>query len=65
MIDPTELTEGQEFRVRNERGVFVFRGIDSDGSIRCFGGAQGRASWRNFRADAVTKVLKKQTSRAN
>lgn len=63
MIDPATLTDGQEFRVRSERGVFVFRGIDSDGSVRCFGGAQGRGSWRNFRPERISTVLKKKTPR--
>lgn len=63
MIEPNKLTEGQEFKVRGERGTFVFRGIDSDGSIRCYGGALGRASWRNFRAETITKVIRKKAPR--
>lgn len=65
MIDPTTLIEGQEFRVRNERGTFVFRGIDNDGSIRCYGGALGRGSWRNFKPDAVSKVIRKKNTADN
>ena len=63
MIDPTTLTEGQEFRVRGQRGTFVFRGIDADGSVRCYGGPTGRGSWRNFRADAILKVVRKKQQR--
>ena len=63
MIDPTTMTEGQEFKIRGERGTFVFRGIDVDGSVRCFGGAVGRTRWRNFRSERITKVIrKKQTA---
>lgn len=52
------MTDGQEFRVKGERGVFVFRGLDNDGSIRCFGGAMGHGAWRNFTPDRVSKVIK-------
>lgn len=62
MIDPTILRDGQEFKVRHQRGVFVFRGINLDGSIRCFGGAVGRGSWRNFRPETVSKVIKKKVT---
>jgi hypothetical protein len=63
MIDPSSLIEGQEFRVSNERGTFVFKGVDSDGSVRCYGGTQGYGLWRNFRPDRITKVLKKKPER--
>lgn len=58
MIDPTSLHDGQVFKVKGERGTFVFRGFDSDGSIRCFGGAMGHGSWRNFAPDRVSKIIK-------
>jgi hypothetical protein len=54
------MTDGQEFKVRGERGTFVFRGIDTDGSVRCFGGSLGHGSWRNFKAERITKVLRKK-----
>lgn len=60
MIDLSKLTDGQEFRVRGERGIFVFRGIDTDGSVRCYGGALGHGSWRNFHIDKITKVIRKK-----
>lgn len=63
MIDPTTFTEGQEFRVRNERGTFLFRGIDKDGSVRCYGGALGKGSWRNFKPDSISKVIRKKKTR--
>lgn len=63
MIDPRQMTDGQEFRVRNERGVFIFKGIDSDGSVKCYGGPMGRGSWRNFRPENITAILKKKPPR--
>jgi hypothetical protein len=63
VIDPTTLTDGQQFKVRGERGVFAFRGIDADGSIRCYGGATGRGLWRNFNAEQLSKVIKNKQQR--
>lgn len=60
MIDLTKLTDGQEFKVRGERGVFVYRGIDTDGSVRCYGGVTGHGSWRNFTPDKISKVIRKK-----
>lgn len=49
--------DGDRFKVSGHRGVFVFRGWNSDGSVRCFGGVQGRESWRSFRVQAGLKPL--------
>lgn len=59
------MTDGQEFRVKGERGVFAYRGIDTDGSVRCYGGAIGRGLWRNFQPNQITKIVKSKPTRDN
>ena len=44
----------QRFRVAGLRGWFVFRGWNPDGSVRCFGGVQGREKWRSFPVERIT-----------
>jgi len=63
LIDPATFTEGQEFKVRGKRGSFIFKGINADGSVCCYGGASGRGLWRNFHADQITKVIRKKPPR--
>lgn len=53
--------DGDRFKVSGVRGVFVFRGWNPDGSVRCFGGVQGRQCWRDF---PVTAGLKPLSSKA-
>jgi hypothetical protein len=49
--------DGDRFKVAGHRGVFVFRGWNADGSVRCFGGVQGRQSWRSFPVSAGLKPI--------
>jgi hypothetical protein len=51
-------SDGDRFKVAGLRGVFVYRGINSDGSVRCFGGVQGREKWRSFPISAGLKPLR-------
>lgn len=51
------LRDGDRFKVANLRGVFVFRGWNLDGSVRCFGGVSGREKWRSFPVSAGLKPL--------
>ena len=50
-------SDGERFKVAGLRGVFVYRGINADGSVRCFGGVQGREKWRSFPISAGLKAL--------
>ena len=50
-------SDGERFKVAGLRGVFVYRGINADGSVRCFGGVQGREKWRSFPVSAGLKPL--------
>jgi hypothetical protein len=50
--------DGDRFKVANLRGVFVYRGMNPDGSVRCFGGVQGREKWRSFPVSAGLKPLR-------
>jgi len=43
------LPEGMAIRVDGERGVFLVRGLGTDGSITCVGGESGH--WRSFRPE--------------
>jgi len=43
------LPEGMAIRVDGERGVFLVRGMGTDGSITCVGGESGH--WRSFRPE--------------
>jgi len=49
--------DGDLFKVAGLRGVFVFRGWNPDGSVRCFGGTRGRERWRSFPVSAGLKPL--------
>jgi hypothetical protein len=49
--------DGDRFKVASQRGVFIFRGWNPDGSVRCFGGTQGRERWRSFPVSAGLKPL--------
>jgi hypothetical protein len=51
-------SDGERFKVAGLRGVFVYRGINADGSVRCFGGVQGREKWRSFPISAGLKPLR-------
>jgi hypothetical protein len=51
-------SDGERFKVAGLRGVFVYRGINADGSVRCFGGVQGREKWRSFPVSAGLKPLR-------
>ena len=50
-------SDGDRFKVAGLRGVFVYRGLNRDGSVRCFGGMQGREKWRSFPVSAGLKPL--------
>ena len=43
------LPEGMAIRVDGERGVFLVRGLGTDGSVTCVGGESGH--WRSFRPE--------------
>jgi len=49
--------DGDKFKVAGQRGVFVFRGWNADGSVRCFGGTTNRERWRSFPVSAGLKPL--------
>jgi hypothetical protein len=49
--------DGDRFKVASQRGVFIFRGWNADGSVRCFGGTQGRERCRSFPVSAGLKPL--------
>jgi hypothetical protein len=49
--------DGDRFKVASQRGVFIFRGWNLDGSVRCFGGTQGRERWLSFPVSAGLKPL--------
>lgn len=51
------LSDGDRFKVAGMRGVFVYRGMNVDGSVRCFGGVQGREKWRSIPMSAGLKPL--------
>jgi hypothetical protein len=51
-------SDGDRFKVAGLRGVFVYRGMNLDGSVRCFGGVQGREKWRSFPLSAGLKPLR-------
>jgi hypothetical protein len=51
-------SDGDRFKVAGLRGVFVYRGLNADGSVRCFGGVQGREKWRSFPISAGLKPLR-------
>jgi hypothetical protein len=57
MLASLQLSDGDRFKVAGLRGVFVYRGINPDGSVRCFGGVQGREKWRSFPISAGLKPL--------
>jgi hypothetical protein len=50
-------SDGERFKVAGLRGVFVYRGLNPDGSVRCFGGVQGKQKWRSFPISAGLKPL--------
>jgi hypothetical protein len=50
-------SDGERFKVAGLRGVFVYRGINADGSVRCFGGVHGKEKWRSFPVSAGLKPL--------
>jgi hypothetical protein len=54
-------SDGERFKVAGLRGVFVYRGLNPDGSVRCFGGVQGREKWRSFPLSAGIKPLRHKT----
>lgn len=58
MLANLQLSDGDLFRVSGVRGVFVFRGMNPDGSVRCFGGVAGRQMWRSFPAERSGRRLK-------
>lgn len=45
-----------ELSVTGERGRFVYRYVNKDGSITCYGGTQGRERMRSFRIDRIKTV---------
>ena len=56
-MEHQSFTDGDRFKVAHLRGVFVFRGWNPDGSVRCFGGVSGREKWRSFPVSAGLKPL--------
>ena len=62
-MEHQSFTDGDRFKVANLRGVFVFRGWNADGSVRCFGGVSGREKWRSFPVSAGLKPLPDKGSR--
>lgn len=58
-----QLEIGDTVRVRNERGVFVVKGFNPDGSISVYGGANGYGLFRDFRPDRV-RLVKAPTKRS-
>jgi hypothetical protein len=58
MLASLQLSDGDLFRVSGARGVFVFRGMNLDGSVRCFGGVTGRQMWRSFPSERISRRLK-------
>lgn len=58
MLASLQLSDGDLFRVSGARGVFVFRGMNADGSVRCFGGVAGRQMWRSFPPERISRRLK-------
>jgi len=60
------LPEGMAIRVDGERGVFLVRGLGTDGSITCVGGESGH--WRSFRPEwcyPATRINRRGRSVAN
>lgn len=47
---------GDTVRALHERGTYVVKGFNRDGSISVYGGANGYGSFRDFRPDRVRLV---------
>lgn len=52
------------FTVTGERGRFLFRGLNLDGSLHAWGGTYGRERARDFRPERISKIHK-PTNRKN
>lgn len=62
MTDPVEINGPAfeagvtVFTVSGERGRFLFRGLNIDGSVHAWGGLPFRECARDFRPERITKI---------
>lgn len=46
---------GERVRIQGERGTYVVRGINPDGSLTLYGGTTGKEKWRAIRPERVKR----------
>ena len=50
------ITPGVQVTIERERGTFIVKWIDEDGTLACYGGPSGRERMRAFKPERVRKI---------